>query len=341
MTTVVSVDDRRDVVRANIEESSRCDTAYVTMNILATVIACYGLLENSPAVVIGAMLIAMLLGPITGIALGLVDSNDALVRRAFMALLGGAGVVYGTTLVFGVSHTAFPLTGEIYARTAPNLMDLMVGLCGGAAGAYAVTSVRLSAAAVGVAVATALVPPLASSAICLAHGEYRLSAGALLLAFANMVGIQTASSVVMWFSGYRGRGQFVGASGRLLKRSALSLGILLVLAAVLTLNLRRLIRRELYEASVRGALQVEAATHQGAFLADVRFRRQTEGLVVTAVYRTPVPFTPDQVALIERGLPRASGDANLQLRIRSIPITVASSQGYLYATDDQEFAWLR
>jgi uncharacterized hydrophobic protein (TIGR00271 family) len=341
MTTVAQVPDSRHVVRANIEAASQCDTAYLTMNILATVIACYGLLESSPAVVIGAMLIAMLLGPIMGVALGLVDGNNVLVRNAFLSLLAGAAVVYGTALLFGASHVAFPLTPEILARTTPNLMDLMIALFAGAAGAYAMTSVRLNGAFVGVAIATALVPPLASSAICLARGEYRLGAGALLLAFANIVGIQVASSVVMWLCGYRGQSLVRGARGRLLKRSVVSVALFVALGVLLTLNLRRLIRNESYEASVRTALQVEAASHQGVYLADVRFRRETGQVVVIAVYRTPIAFTPEQVAKIERTLPRAGGDTNVELRIRSIPITVASRQGYLYSTDDQEYAWAR
>jgi uncharacterized membrane protein len=69
--------------------------------------------------------------------------------------------------VLGLAHQGIPLTAEIYARTSPNLMDLMIGVGGGAAGAYAMTSPRLSVAFVGVAIATALVPPFASSAVCL------------------------------------------------------------------------------------------------------------------------------------------------------------------------------
>jgi uncharacterized hydrophobic protein (TIGR00271 family) len=340
MTTAAQAQDPRDEVRRSIESNSRCDAAYLTMNVLATVIACYGLLQNSPAVVIGAMLIAMLLGPISGVSLGLVEGNDRLVRQAFLSLASGAAVVYGTAFVFGVSHEAFPLTAEIYARTAPNLMDLMIALCGGGAGAYAITSARLNGAVVGVAIATALVPPLAASAICLVRGEYVLSAGAFLLAFANMVGIQTASSVVMWLSGYRGQDAARGG-GRLLKHSVVSLGILLALAVLLTANLRRLIHNESYEASVRTTLQREATAHQGAYLADVRFRREIGRIVVTAVYRTPVPFAPEQVAAIEGALPRAGGGADLELRIRSIPITVASKQGYLYTSDEEDYAGVR
>src|SRR6516225_4177642 len=131
MTTLTDAQDARDTVRATIEANSACDTPYLTMNVLATLIACYGLLESSPAVVIGAMLIAMLLGPISGIALGLVDGNDSLVRKAFPSLLAGAAVVYGTAVVLGTLHASLPLTPEILSRTAPNLMDLMIALSGG------------------------------------------------------------------------------------------------------------------------------------------------------------------------------------------------------------------
>jgi uncharacterized hydrophobic protein (TIGR00271 family) len=341
MTRVLEVPDLHSSVRATIDANSRCDAAYLTMNGLATLIACYGLLENSPAVVIGAMLMALLLDPISGLALGLVDGNDALTRKALLSLLAGAGVVYATALAFGALHAAFPLTAEIYARTAPNLMDLMIALFGGAAGAYAITSSRLNGALVGVAISTALVPPLASSAICLARGEYRLSVGAFLLAFANIVGIQTASSLTLWLTGYRGQPATRIASGGLLKRSAVSVAILVALGVLLTVNLRRLIRNEVYEASIRSALQHEAASRPGAYLADVRFRRELGRVVVTAVYRTPVAFAPGQVAVIERALPRMDRATVIELRIRSVPVTVASSQGYLYSDDGPEATSLR
>jgi uncharacterized membrane protein len=77
-----TIDTARINIRANIDSNSEFDAAYIIMNGLAAVVACYGLFENSPAVVIGAMIIAMLLGPIAGISLGLVDKNSALVRKA-------------------------------------------------------------------------------------------------------------------------------------------------------------------------------------------------------------------------------------------------------------------
>jgi uncharacterized hydrophobic protein (TIGR00271 family) len=320
-------------VRASIDLNSGFDATFLTMNVLATVIACYGLFENSSAVVIGAMIIAMLLGPISGIALGLVEGNNRLFRKALATLAGGVAVVYGTAFILGLVHSEFPLTSEIYARTTPNVMDLMIALAGGAAGAYAMITPRLNLSFVGVAISTALVPPLSSSAICMARGEYRLGLYALLLAFANIVGIQVAGSIVMWVCGYRGEGTKMQASSAL-RRNFLSVTVLCVLAILLSLSLLRVVVNEVYETSVRKILRAEAATHKGAYLAEVRFPRSAGRNVVVAVYRTPEPFTPEDVSVIEPKLPLRPGEQSVELRIRSIPVTAASKSGYLYSSED-------
>jgi uncharacterized hydrophobic protein (TIGR00271 family) len=301
------------------------------MNGLATVVACYGLFSNSPAVVIGAMIIAMLLGPIAGVSLGLVDGDNALVSQALPTLLGGFMVVYGIAFLLGMIHHDLPLTDEIYARTTPNLMDLLIALGGGAAGAYSMISARLSVAFVGVAIATALVPPLASSAICLARGEYELAFGAFLLTFTNIVGIQVAGSVVMWLGGYRGSQQDDRLST--LKRNFLSVLVLIALALFLGGQLDNLVAKQLYETSLRKLLTSADQNHNGAHLAEVRFQKKGKITTVVAVYRTPSPFTPEEVRALEARLPHRPG-ATLELVVRSVPISVASKAGYLFSDED-------
>lgn len=271
-------------VRASIALNSELDFPYVTMNTLATVVACYGLFENSPAVVIGAMIIAMLLGPIAGVAMGLVEKNNPLFRKALVALAGGVGVVFGTAFVLGLVHSDVPLTDEIYARTTPNLMDLMIGLGGDAAGAYSMISPRLSGAFVGVAIATALVPPLSVSAICLARGEYHLAFEAFLLAFTNIVAIQVAGSVVMWLGGYRGEARMT--RGGALKRNLLSVVVLCILAVVLGAELRDEISKEVYDAKVHKILNAASSTHKGAYLSNVIVQRIAGRTVAVATYRS-------------------------------------------------------
>ena len=325
------IDAARDKIRANINANSQFDGAYVTMNGLATVVACYGLFANSPAVVIGAMIIAMLLGPIAGVSLGLVDRDSALVSKALPTLIGGFMIVYGTAFLLGIVHREIPLTHKIYARTAPNLMDLLIALGGGAAGAYSMISPRLSVAFVGVAIATALVPPLSSSAICLARGEYELAFGAFLLTFTNIVGIQVAGSVVMWLGGYRGLQQEDRLST--IKRNLLSMLILVALALFLGRQLDNLVAKQLYETSLRKLLTSQDQNHNGAHLVDVRFQEKLKRMVVVAVYRTQAPFTPDEVRAFEAKLPHRQG-VTLELLVRSVPTSVASKSGYLFSDED-------
>ncbi len=327
-----AIESARTIARANIDSNSEFDAAYVIMNGLGTVVACYGLFENSPAVVIGAMIITMLLGPIAGVSLGLVDRNNALIRKALPTLLGGFLIVYGIAFLLGIIHRDVPLTYEIYSRTAPNLMDLMIALGGGAAGAYSMVSSRLSVAFVGVAIATALVPPLASSGICLAHGDYGLAWGALLLAITNIVAIQVAGSLVMWLAGYRG--SRAGAHFSALKRNLLSVVVLFALAIFLSHQLQALISKQIYEASVRKILTSAAKDHGGSNLVETMFQDKGRSTIVVAVYRTPSPFTPDDVGALESQLPLRPGTNDLELQIRSVPTIVASKSGYLFSNGD-------
>jgi uncharacterized membrane protein len=211
-------------------------------------------------------------------------------------------------------------------------MDLMIALGSGAAGAFAMTSPRLSVAFVGVAIATALVPPLSASAICLARGEYGLAFGAFGLAFTNIVAIQMASSFVMWIGGFRGGAEAMGVRD-LLKRNLLSALVLGALAVVLAVQLRRVVGVHLYEGTVRTVLNTATTSHKGSYLTDLRVQNVDGRALVVAVYRTPTPFTPEEVGAIESRLPMMPDTNGLELRIRSVPVTVASRAGYIFSSD--------
>jgi uncharacterized hydrophobic protein (TIGR00271 family) len=320
-----------DSVRLTITDGAKLDWAYLLMNVLATVIASYGLLSNSPAVVIGAMIVAMLLGPITAVALALVDSNRPLLRSGLLTLLAGAGGVLVTAYVIGLIHRDIPITDEIMSRTAPNLLDLMIALAGGAAGAYATVSPRLSVAFVGVAIATALVPPLTSAGILFARGEVSLAGGALLLAFTNMVGIQFASSVVLWCSGFHRLTDTTGLGLLILaRRNAVSIIMLSALVFTLSVNLDKVVAEQLYKASVRSNLQQSIDKFAGDYLAGVRFEQDTEKIIVRALVRGPSAPLPEQVADMESRLPAAPTGAKSELRVRFVEARVISPNGALF-----------
>lgn len=324
----------RAAVRSSVAEISSFDEAYVVMNVLATIVASYGLLADSAAVVIGAMVIAMLLGPISGMGLALVDGNSRLLRRASTALVGGLIVVFVTALVIGFFNKEIPASREMLGRTAPNLFDLMIALGGGAAGAYAVISPRLSIAFVGVAIATALVPPLSTCGLFLARGEFALSGGAFLLALANIVGIQFASSVVFFLNGFRHITKGKKLSRGVLVEDIVSVVALLMLAGLLTANLHRLVATKLYESSVRNVLKADLVQYPGAYLADVRLSRTDKSIIVRALVRGPAPFPAQEVAKMESTLPPPPGQLRLELRVRYVHTTVMSGKGPLFSPED-------
>ena len=154
--------------RAEIRESVTAGAAltgpYVAMNVAAAFIAGFGLMENSPAVIIGAMLIAMLFGPIVAIAMALAEADLRLLTRALVAEVVGAVCVLAVGLLIGFSTRHLVIGSEILNRTAPGLLDLLIALVGGFAGGFTilftVLSPSLSSVIVGVTIATSLVPPL-------------------------------------------------------------------------------------------------------------------------------------------------------------------------------------
>ena len=229
-------------VRVTIEANALPSRMYFVMNILSAIIASYGLVINSAAVVIGAMLVAMMLGPITGIALAIIDYRLPLLRKSLITVTIGISLVVLVGFVVGWLHKGQPLTAEILSRTQPTSMDLMIALAGGTAGAYAMVSPHLSVAVVGVAVATALVPPLAASGILFANGEGQLGLGALLLAITNIIAIQFTNAMVLWFLGFR---RLVDDDYKtstfftFLRRNAVTLLLLIGLGSYLTINLNK------------------------------------------------------------------------------------------------------
>ena len=110
----------RAAVRASVTSGSALTGAYLAMNTAAALIAAFGLLENSPAVIIGAMLIAMLFGPIVGIALGLAEANLFLLRRSLFSEIAGAALVLAIGYMIGLITRNISIGSEILSRTSPS-----------------------------------------------------------------------------------------------------------------------------------------------------------------------------------------------------------------------------
>lgn len=185
----------RSVILASVARDARLDRKFVLLIILSAAIATLGLLQSSTAVVIGAMLVSPLLGPIMGIGFGLATLEPALIKRSLVTLAAGmAAAIMVAMLLVWVSPIA-DVTPELRARTQPTLLDLGVAVVGGIAGVYAIIR-RLSGVMVGVAIATALVPPLSTVGFGLVTGRFEFALGAALLFLTNTLAIAFAATVV-------------------------------------------------------------------------------------------------------------------------------------------------
>lgn len=171
---------------------------------LSTAIAVFGILGDSTAVVIGAMLVAPLMFPVLGVAAAIVMGwPRRVVSRALLVAAGSLlAVLLAALISFLIPGMDTPLPAELMARTSPNLLDLGIALAAGAAGAYGQVRRHASDVLTGVAVAVALVPPLAVVGITLQLTEWQLALGATLLFLANVVGIVIAASATFLAAGF-------------------------------------------------------------------------------------------------------------------------------------------
>ncbi|MBI5446037.1 MAG: DUF389 domain-containing protein [Deltaproteobacteria bacterium] len=331
--TKKTIEDRHRI-HAQVLESSTPRAAYYLLVVLSTTIAAFGLLAGSTAVVIGAMLVAPLMGPIFGMALALATGSRRLLGRA--ALSEGAGVLLCVALAALIGALSiYPAFGpEILARTKPTLYDIFVALASGLAGAYALVDERISPALPGVAIATALVPPLATCGLCLSAGQWDWALGAFLLFFANFLAIELAAALVFLLAGLGRAGpseQFTATV--LLRRFGLSLTLLVAVAVVLTRTLVALASENQFSEALKATLAAEVRSSAGAHLSEVQYRKESGKTEVVAVVLTPQEFLPEQVARIEESLRRGL-DPEIRLVIRSLLSKDADDNGPVFITPD-------
>ena len=310
-------------VRLNIHADALPTKTYFIMNSLAAVIAGYGLLADSVAVVIGAMLVAMMIGPISGIALAFIDNRWILMLTALKTLVLGVLMIFSIGFVLGLINLNMPLTSEILSRTQPTVIDLMIALAGGAAGAFASISPRLSVAVVGVAVATALVPPLVASGILLAHAEFHHSANAFLLALTNMVAIQVSSSLVLWVAGFR-RGSNEQVQSNILefiKRNAITLIFLLILAVYLSTNFLHMLQKQMYETKAKTEIE-QLLNRKNNIIDAIQFDQQKEYTLIRVVVRGDTVPTLNQLKKLNDLMPKDNRDHPTMVQVRFIPVQI-------------------
>jgi len=238
-------DDRiaREELQARAEDLASSVPTYVVMTVVSAVIATAGLLLDSPATVVGSMVIAPLIGPAMAAAVGSVVDDDELFARGVrmqalgvtLAVLAAAGFAAVVNALNLVPASLDPTTiGQVRERLNPDFLSLAVALGSGIAGAVSLTT-GVSSALVGVMIAVALVPPAATVGVGIAYGSLSMAISSGVLVVVNLLSINLAALGVLWYAGYRPAGFFREDDARAatIRRVATLVGVIVVLSAFL------------------------------------------------------------------------------------------------------------
>jgi uncharacterized hydrophobic protein (TIGR00271 family) len=283
--------ERRSDVLEELEKDSSPGFDYFLLVTLSCSIATFGLITNSVAVIIGAMLVAPLMSPILGLSLASVAGEQRMFRKAVIALVEGSLLAVALAALLGLFAVALPfdvfkeLPGEILVRTHPTPFDLGIGLAGGAAAAYALAQPRLPAALPGVAIATALMPPLCTVGVGIALGNGGMTFGALLLFLTNLAAISFAGIVVFVALGFRPR-HIENTWHHIPKSLFLSAGLTLLITIPLIILTLQLVGQARLNQEIRQAITTELGSLPDAQLVSVDINTSDSTLQLLVTIRT-------------------------------------------------------
>jgi len=186
----------------SLREESRASENFMVLLILATMIATFGLFINSSSVIIGAMLLAPLMQPIVSLSMGVLRQDESLQVSAAKTTAIGVFAVLMTASIISLFTPIEQLTSEMAGRLSPTILDLFVAIVSGIAAAYAKSNAKILGSLAGVAIAVALVPPIAVAGIGLGWGDWSMFSTAFLLFITNLVGIVLAAAFTFAILGF-------------------------------------------------------------------------------------------------------------------------------------------
>lgn len=231
----------RDELRTTAADMSRSSRNFLLFSVISAIVAAAGLMTDSAAVVVGSMVIAPLIGPAMASSVGSVINDDELflegVKSQFLGLFvaGVSATAFAVLARFLVApEVDFRLFAQVAERINPGVLSLVVALGAGIAGALALTS-GVSAALVGVMIAAALIPPVATAGLGVAYLDVPMWFSASVLVVVNMLSINLASLATLWLKGYRPENWYEerAARRRTQKRVALLVVVVLALSSML------------------------------------------------------------------------------------------------------------
>ncbi|MBE9178381.1 DUF389 domain-containing protein [Oculatella sp. LEGE 06141] len=279
-------------MRDSLMEESIPDLNYVVLLLGSCAIATFGLLSNSAAVIIGAMIVAPLMLPIRGIAFGALEGDLELFRKGLIAVSVGTIVSVLLSVLIGMMIGLSTYGTEVLARSRPTLLDLGVAVAAGGISGFAKVQPKVSNALAGTAIAVALMPPICVVGLGVAQLNWRLSLGAGILYLTNLFGITLSCMMIFLAAGYT-------PLARARKPVALTTLMTSLLLIPLGISLVRLVNQVQLETSLRQALLGRTITFQRVQLLSSETNWLSTPPEVRLFVSTQEAITPYQVGLLE------------------------------------------
>jgi uncharacterized hydrophobic protein (TIGR00271 family) len=295
----VSAQQHQQLTKLLLEES-KFDLPFLVLIIGSCIIATLGLLSNSAAVIIGAMIVAPLMLPIRAVAFAAIEGDLTLFRQGISSIL--LGTLTAMVLACGLGYiTDISVFGsEILARSRPNLLDLGIAIAAGGISAYAISEPKVSSTVAGTAIAVALMPPVCVIGLGLSQGNWLLSLGATLLYLTNLLGITLSCMVTFLLAGYT---PLARAKRALVVAGTLTSALLIPLG----IGFIDLVRQSRLESSLRQALLNRTITFQRLELVDIKTNWLVNPPEARLIVRTNQEVTPKQVFLVEEFVAKSMG----------------------------------
>ncbi|NET35951.1 MAG: DUF389 domain-containing protein [Cyanothece sp. SIO1E1] len=286
-------------LRASLLKESRLTLNFIVLIISSCLIATFGLVVDSPAVIIGAMIIAPLMLPLRGFAFAALEGDLELLRNSFVSIV--VGTLIGVTFAWLAGGIiGLPEFGtEVLARTQPTLIDLLIAIVAGGISGYAKIRPELGDALPGTAIAVALMPPICTVGLTLSQGQWSYSQGAFLLYVTNLLGITMACMLIYVLAGYaRGYGKNSQLS-RPLSWGVTSVLIILLIIP-LGISLWQLIEQTRINDSIRRILvQASPIGERSMELLGTEISLDQTPPSILVIVRSAEPVTPEQVDKVE------------------------------------------
>lgn len=287
-------------MRDGLLEESDLSWDFIVLLLGSCAIATFGLLSNSTAVIIGAMLIAPLMLPIRGAAFGIIEADHQLIRKSITTLVSGTAAAILVSMLIGITSGITQYGSEVHGRSQPTLLDLGIAVTAGALAGFAKVEPKLSSTIAGTAIAVALMPPICVVGLWLAQMNFTLGVGAMLLYATNLFGITLACMVAFMLAGYS---PFTQAR----RPIELTLFFTVLLVIPLGASTFRLIRQNQLELNMQKALLDRTLTFQRLTLIHMETNWLPNPPEVSLVVYATEPVTPKQVQLLENFLGEEMG----------------------------------